>query len=352
MKPAMKKIICVGDLCADLIIPYGEAKSNISAIKEGEIKSQSVELRSGGTVGNTCRVLGRLGSKPFFITDLCDDSLGRFLRTEMEKDGVDMSYSPLGEYGAMVCIAVLDDNNDRTMFSWVPPGSRYPTFSDESFSEELFSEDAVIFTGGMVLNNDPDSMAAVYRFIKRMKEETDSMFIFDLNTRIESYGLNEIRRYYYDRYIELADIILGSGMEEFGPITGGSDLSDCASRLAKGVRTVIARDGAGPVLIAEPLGKKPESPEEDRNASEDDKGDADAAGKEGLSEAYDIKLESIPVIPVKAVSTVGAGDSFDAAFIHALSRGNGLSDCVRFANRIAGHVISHAGHLDVGPERI
>lgn len=352
MKPAMKKIICVGDLCADLIIPYGEAKSNISAIKEGEIKSQSVELRSGGTVGNTCRVLGRLGSKPFFVTDLCDDSLGRFLRTEMEKDGVDMSFSPLGEYGAMVCIAVLDDNNDRTMFSWVPPGSRYPTFSDESFSEELFSEDAIIFTGGMVLNNDPDSMAAVYRFIKRMKEKTDSMFIFDLNTRIESYGLNEIRRYYYDRYIELADIILGSGMEEFGPITGGSDLSECASRLAAGGRTVIARDGAGPVLIARPLGKKTEDPKEDWNASEYGRGGKAAAGKEGLSEAYNAELESIPVTPVKAVSTVGAGDSFDAAFIHALSRGNGLSDCVRFANRIAGHVISHAGHLDVGPERI
>ena len=114
------------DLCADLIIPYGEAKSNISAIKEGEIKSQSVELRSGGTVGNTCRVLEGLAQNPSssltFVMTVWDASfVQRWRRTEG-----DMSYSPLGEYGAMVCIAMLDDNNDRTMFSWCrrDPGIR------------------------------------------------------------------------------------------------------------------------------------------------------------------------------------------------------------------------------------
>ena len=76
----MRRIVCIGDLCADLIIPYGEAKKNISAIKEGNIKSQSVTLRSGGTVGNTSMVLGKLGADPVFITDLCEDSLGKFLR--------------------------------------------------------------------------------------------------------------------------------------------------------------------------------------------------------------------------------------------------------------------------------
>ena len=228
----MRRIVCIGDLCADLIIPYGEAKKNISAIKEGNIKSQSVTLRSGGTVGNTSMVLGKLGADPVFITDLCEDSLGKFLRAEMEACGVDMSYAPLGEYGAMVCIAVLDETGDRTMFSWVPPGSRYPTFTEESFSERLFSMDTLLFTGGMVLNNDPASMEAVYQFIKKMKKMTDSLFVFDLNTRIESYGLDEKRRYYYDRFIELSDVVMGSGMEEFGPIAGGEDRRERADTLS------------------------------------------------------------------------------------------------------------------------
>ena len=322
----MRRIVCIGDLCADLIIPYGEAKKNISAIKEGNIKSQSVTLRSGGTVGNTSMVLGKLGADPVFITDLCEDSLGKFLRAEMEACGVDMSYAPLGEYGAMVCIAVLDETGDRTMFSWVPPGSRYPTFTEESFSERLFSMDTLLFTGGMVLNNDPASMEAVYQFIKKMKKMTDSLFVFDLNTRIESYGLDEKRRYYYDRFIELSYVVMGSGMEEFGPIAGGEDLRDCAEKLALGWkdekkagtrRTVIARNGSGEVIIAE--------------------------GGE---------ISSVPVTPVRVVSTVGAGDSFDAAFMHAFNKGLPVRGCVEFANRIAGHVISHEGHLDIGEDII
>lgn len=326
----MRRIICIGDLCADLIVPYGEARRNISSIRSGELKSQSVELRSGGTVGNASVVLGKLGSEPIFITDLCDDGLGRFLRSEMERHGVDMSYAPVGERGAMVCIAVLDEQGDRTMFSWLPPGAGYPTFSESSFSEDLFSMDAVLFTGGMTLSNDVPSMDAVYSFIKRMKQETDSVFVFDLNARIESYGLDEARRYYYDLYIELADVVLGSGLEEFGPISGGADLRDCALRLSaswgadrlpSGRRLVIARDGAGPVLIA--------------GADESTENDS---------------IMEVPVEPVKVISTVGAGDAFDAAFMHAMNRGVDVQGCVAFANRIAGHVISHEGQLEVGED--
>lgn len=331
----MRRIICIGDLCADLIVPYGEARRSISAIRNGELKSQSVELRSGGTVGNASVVLGKLGAEPIFITDLCDDGLGRFLRSEMERHGVDMSYAPVGERGAMVCIAVLDEQGDRTMFSWVPPGAGYPTFSEASFSEELFSMDALLFTGGMTLSNDVSSMDAVYRFIRRMKQETDSVFIFDLNARIESYGLNKDRRHYYDLYIELADVVLGSGMEEFGPIAGGTDLRDCALRLSfgwnadslpSGRRLVIARDGAGPVLIA---------------------GAGDCADS-----SDDGAIMTVPVEPVSVISTVGAGDAFDAAFLYAMNRGVDVPGCAAFANRVAGYVISHEGQLEVGEDII
>ena len=312
----MKRIVCIGDLCADLIINYGAARESISAIKRGDIRSQSVELRSGGTMGNASIVLGRLGAEPIFITDLCEDRLGLFLRAEMEKNGVDMSFSPSGDYGAMVCIAVLDEKGERTMFSWVPPGSRYPTFSRDSFSERLYSMDCLLFTGGMTLNNDVSSMDSVYSFIKSMKERTDSIFVFDLNTRIESYGLNDDRRHYYEFYTELADVILGSGIEEFGPICGEKELSDCAAVLSRRGKLVIARDGAGPVIWA-------------RNG----------------------QLQGeVPVCPVKVVNTVGAGDSFDAAFIHAYNRGLDIRTCIELGNRTAASVISHEGHLVISED--
>lgn len=308
----MRRILCIGDLCADLIIPYGEAKRNLSLIRQGIIGSSQVELRSGGTAGNTAAVLGKLGERPVFVTDLCQDRLGMFLKGEMERYGVDMSFSPVGDRGAMVCIAVVEENGDRTMFSWIPPGAGYPTFSAESFSPELFSQDSLIFTGGMSLNNDGDSMRAVRDFVAEMKEKTDSLFVFDLNTRIETYGLSEERRRYYGEMIRLADVVLGSGIEEFGPLTGKQTLGEAASALVSDGRLVIARDGENPVLIAE-------------------KG----------------RMDSVDTESVSVVSTVGAGDTFNGAFLSAFNRGFSVKECVKFANETAGYMISHSGHLEI-----
>lgn len=308
----MRRILCIGDLCADLIIPYGEAKRNLALIRQGIIGSSQVELRSGGTAGNTAAVLGKLGERPVFVTDLCRDRLGTFLKGEMERYGVDMSMSPAGERGAMVCIAVVEENGDRTMFSWIPPGAGYPTFSADSFRPELFLTDSLIFTGGMSLNNDSCSMKAVRDFVAEMKEKTDSLFVFDLNTRIETYGLSEERRKYYGEMIRLADVVLGSGIEEFGPLTGKDTLGEAAASMASENRCVIARDGKNPVMIVE-------------------KGRTDF-----------VETEQVFV-----VSTVGAGDTFNGAFLSAYNRGYSLKDCVKFANETAGYMISHPGHLEI-----
>lgn len=311
----MRRLLCIGDLCADLIIPYGETKRKLSGIREGVIESCEVEFRTGGTVGNTAAVLGKLGEQPVFVTDLCGDKIGKFLKREMEKHGADMSYSREGTRGAMVCIAVLEENGDRTMFPWIPPGGGYPTFSEESFSPELFQEDWIVFTGGMSLNNDEKSMDAVFSFIRKIKEKTDSLFVFDLNTRIETYGLNERRRQYYDRMIRLADVVIGSGLEEFGPVTGKDSLTEAAASLAAEHRRVIARDGKAPVMIFE-------------------KGN----------------VETVETVNVPVFSTVGAGDTFNGAFLCGLRHGHTMKRCVRFANEMAGYMISHKGHLEV-PEK-
>jgi hypothetical protein len=48
----------------------------------------------------------------------------------------------------------------------------------------------------------------------------------------------------------------------------------------------------------------------------------------------------IPAYPVAPINTVGAGDSFNAGFLKALSLGKNLEEAVRFANATAALVIS------------
>ena len=46
-----------------------------------------------------------------------------------------------------------------------------------------------------------------------------------------------------------------------------------------------------------------------------------------MCEGTSIKVEAFPV---QVVDTNGAGDSFDAGFLHAWLKGNPLRDCMRF----------------------
>jgi len=80
-------ILCVGDLNGDLIVPYGKALKQ----SKGEDPVQ-VSFRVGGTVSNTVQFLGRLGEHPYFVGDLCGDSIGRSIQEELRKLGVDLFY--------------------------------------------------------------------------------------------------------------------------------------------------------------------------------------------------------------------------------------------------------------------
>lgn len=305
------KICCIGDLCADLILPYGEVKKHLSNLKKGSVDYSEVQFQQGGTCGNTCAVLGKLGEKPYFVTDLCGDRIGQFLRDEMISCNVDMSWSMEDpEKTNMVCIAVIDEDNERVIFPWLPPGSDYPKFSAKNLS--LIPEEAMlVFSGGMVMNNDLASMDAVNVKAEALKQ-AGSTVVFDLNVRAETYGMNRERKSAYERMIRTADIIIGSGIEEFAAVTGALSMDEAVNRLCSQGKTVIARDGRKPVITA--FG------------------------------------ESRIAVPTEAVfvwQTIGAGDTFNAGFLYGLNRGLDAVQACAFANGIAAHMISASGHLPV-----
>lgn len=304
-----KKIICIGDLNADLLVPYGEAKKLRRDAENGKnVRPAQVILQSGGTMGNVCSVLGRLGDHPYFVTDLCTDSIGSFLQQDLEKQGVDFSFSVCGNNRSIVCIAVLE-NGERLVLPWLPPQARLPHFTTEQFAR-VPRENAILVSSGMILTNDEETMQSVVRFIEEMKQTTASIFLFDLNLRAETYGLNAARREAYDRLIACSDVVLGSGIEEFGPLTKQTDLLQAAVMLADEKRAVVARNGKDMTYVI-------------------DNG----------------QITTIEPEKVEVISTLGAGDTFDAAFVHAYRRDRNIVLAARFATRAAGYMISHAGHL-------
>lgn len=324
-------ILCVGDLCCDLIVPYGKMQQ---VLQRGDISKEvtdqlQVTMQCGGSVGNVARHLGRLGAHPVFITPLKNDSLGEFLSSEMEKNGVDMHWAAESEKSNMYCVAVLDQTGERTMFCFVPPWADFPRFHEKSFErvlqpcnsdlqkqDILNPEEEILFTSGMAILDDAENNQAVLDFF-RARKDGGAKIVFDLNVRAESYGYEGERRRAMEEMISLSDIVLGSGREEFCQVTGREEIRDAAGQLLEsGAGTVIARDGGRPILVLE-TGK----PEQE---------DSDAKYPGTM----------IPVKPVIPISTLGAGDSFDAMFLSCIAAGAQVTEAVRTASDYAGDYIS------------
>ena len=301
------QIICVGDLCCDLIVPYGRMQE---ALSRGDISRETTEqllvrMQCGGSVGNVARHLGRLNAHPVFVTPLKRDSLGEYLSSEMEKMGVNMDWTVPSEKSNMYCIGVLDRSGERTMFCFVPPWADYPRFEASGFDRIPEEPGQFLFTSGMAMLDDPVNNEAVLSFFARRKA-AGATIVFDLNIRAESYGYEGERRRAVEKMIALSDILLGSGAEEFSQVTGTEKIHEASALLrGQGAGTVIARDGGSPILI---LGPKTD--------------------------------EYIPVRPVTPVSTLGAGDSFDAMFLYRIASGDNIGQAVRKAADYAGAYIS------------
>ena len=273
------EILCIGDLNGDLIVPYGKALKQT----KGE-DPVVVSFRVGGSVSNTAQYLGYLGDRPHFVGDLCGDSIGRACRDELYKLGVDLSYSVEGSNVAMLCVAVTEENGDRLILPWFPPGSTVPHLTERSFSK-IPRKDYFLFSGGMMMNNEEETMASVTAFFREMKEATNSRLLFDLNLRIESYGLDAIRRHYYEEMLSLCDVIIGNYEGELRFFTSSSDKEAGCLELGKD-KIVICHDGTNDILAVD----------------------------HGTS-------FRIPVEAVEVRHTIGAGDVFNAGLIHGFSMG-------------------------------
>jgi ribokinase len=73
------------------------------------------------------------------------------------------------------------------------------------------------------------------------------------------------------------------------------------------------------------------------------------AGKRGAFYAFKDVRESSPIVDVKVVDTVGAGDTFSGYFIAAREKGCGVKEALDIANKAASISVSRSGAIDSVP---
>ncbi len=295
----MKPVLCFGDICADLIIPYG----NALRVKAGEqipTAALEVEASHGGSVGNTTAGVVKLGVPAMFCGTAGDDRYGHMLKDGLDALGVDTSLMRLSrEIATLLVILVIDKTGDRVAFACPPRNASQHAILESQIPRDITERIGWMHSTGMTLREDPAASVQL-KLMKRCRDEGIPVSL-DVNARIEAIG----DPFFYRNLIEAkqyCSVILGSANDEITLLAEEPDPEAAAQKLAANGTVVIAR-----------------------------------YGERGAAIYHDGVRDECPVFSVPVVDAVGAGDAYDACYI--ASRMLGDSEAVANRNACAAGAI-------------
>jgi fructokinase len=254
----MNSVFAIGETVYDIIFRNG----------------QPVAARPGGSMLNTAVSLGRCGVKVEMITEVGEDMVGKLVLDFLAANGVLTSFTkPVKGFKTPVSLAFLDEKGNANY-------SFYKKYPDQRLDIEWPGAgrgDVVLF--GSFYSLDPAVHEKIIAFVRKSKEN-GALVIYDPNIR--KNHLAEIRELmtHVEDNISNADIIRASD-EDFLNLYGLSDNEKIFDQVRKtGCRhLVITRGDNGSELVT------------------------------------DLISLHMPATEVKVISTIGAGDAYNAGLI-------------------------------------
>lgn len=276
-------ITVVGELNLDLIL-YGLPEE---LPPERECLADRLVLTLGSSSAIFAHNLARLGSRVGFVSRVGDDPLGRISLERLAESGTETSKVVLAGGATNTGLTViLPHDHYRHILTY--PGTMFELRFEDLDLDYLASARHFHLSSFFLHRALRPRIPELFRFMKEAGLTTSLDTNDDPEDRWEG-GLAETLRY--------VDVLLPNVRE--------------ACRISKQptLAEAVARLSALVPIVAVKLGEQ------------------GALARRGREEA------STPPFPVSAVDPVGAGDSFDAGFIHQFVRGADLATCLAWGNR-------------------
>lgn len=258
----MRKVIGIGETVLDIIFKDGKP----------------IEAVPGGSSFNALVSLGRSGVNASFISEAGNDRIGEYVIAFLRQNGVDAdNVSIFPDSKSPISLAFLDGQNNADYIFY----KDHPHDKLEFVMPEIHRDDIVIFGSFFALN--PAVRPQVAGFLE-MARERGAIIYYDVNFR--SSHQHEIMKITPNliENLEFADFVRGSD-EDFGILYKKPDADQVYNaEISFYCKKFICTRGAEPVEVR-------------------------AEG--GFRKSY-------PVAATKTVSTIGAGDNFNAGFIYGL----------------------------------
>jgi len=258
----MRKVIGIGETVLDIIF-----KGN-----------QPIQAVPGGSAFNSVISLGRAGVPTMFISEAGNDRVGQQVISYLEKNGVDASkVCVFPESKSPISLAFLDEQNNADYIFY----KDHPHDQLDIIYPDVNEDDVVLYGSFFAIN--PVVRPQVKGFLEYAKEH-GAILYYDVNYRSSHAGdLVKVMPNLLENF-ELADIVRGSN-EDFEVMYRKKDADSVYnSELKYYTKNFIYTSGAQPVEVR---------------------------ANQGFSKQY-------PVLPTETVSTIGAGDNFNAGFIYGL----------------------------------
>jgi 2-dehydro-3-deoxygluconokinase len=304
------------------VVTFGEAMLLLVAQQPGALEQvQTFAKRTAGAETNVAIGLARLGLRVGWASRLGDDSMGRYLLSEMRREGIDCSH-------------VGCDTTQRTGFQFkgrVTDGSDPPVEYHRKGSaashmgvadidvDWLLSARHLHATGVFAAVSD-STLEAACRQVELMRRAGRTIS-FDTNLRPSLWQSPEVMRHWVNHLAVQADWVL-PGIDEGRLLTGETTPEGIARfYLQRGAQLVVVKLGANGAYF------------------EGSHGGTAVCGN----------VSAFPVAQV--VDTVGAGDGFAVGVISALLEGRSVPDAARRGAWIGARSVQVPGDTEGLPTR-
>ncbi len=236
----------------------------------------------GGSVLNSAVTLGRLGLSPVFLSDFCDDLIGKVIADFLSQNGV-RAQKIINDEGKKTSIALAFlDSQGNAQYEFY---KQKPSENQTNFNVDFKEDDILLF--GSFYGIMPEIRSSILRLLTLAKNNS-AIIVYDPNFR--KPHLKELPRVlpYIIENIRFSDIVKGSD-EDFSLIFSTQNDEDTFEKLRQ------INPNAHLFYTK---------------------------GKNGCSYSFKGKILRFEVPKIIPVSTIGAGDNFNAGIVAAVIREN------------------------------